>query len=321
MPRDRNLVTGTLAAVIAASLFGMLGPLARFGAEAGVNGVAFTSWRATLGVAFLIALIVVRGRVGGSIAAFRGLHGRARASLAIAALMGLALNAAVFSAFERIPIALALMLFYTYPAGVVVVDAALGRETVTPTRVVALLLSTTGVALVLVGGMGGSDGAPIDPVGVLLALSAAAAQVVFITISRDGYRSVPADAATLVILGASMIGGALLAVALGQGDDLVAPLRSLSPWPVLLLAGVVAAGLSSLLFLTAIRRIGGTRTGILMLFEPVVGVILAGLLLGERLAPVQVLGGALVLAGAFVLQLRSTPDRAPLVEAGAGPVV
>ena len=53
MPRDRDLVTGTLAAVVAASLFGMLGPLARFGAEAGVEGVAFTSWRATLGVAFL----------------------------------------------------------------------------------------------------------------------------------------------------------------------------------------------------------------------------------------------------------------------------
>ena len=143
----------------------------------------------------------------------------------------------------------------------------------------------------------------------------------FVTISRDGYRSVPADAATLVILGASMIGAALIAVAVGQGDSLVAPLRSLEPWPIVLFAGVAAAGLSSLLFLTAIRRIGGTRTGILMLFEPVVGAILAGLLLDERLTPMQVLGGALVLAGALVLQLRASPEREPLVEAGAGPVV
>ena len=72
--------------------------------------------------------------------------------------MGLMLNAAMFTAFERIPIALALMLFYTYPAGVVVVDAALGRETITPTRLLALLLSTTGVVLVLAGGMDGSGG-------------------------------------------------------------------------------------------------------------------------------------------------------------------
>ena len=238
-----------------------------------------------------------------------------------AALMGLLLNAAVFTAFERIPIALALMLFYTYPAGVVVADAALGRETITPTRLLALLLSTTGVVLVLAGGMDGNGGAPIDLVGVLLALVAAAAQVVFITISRNGYRSVPTETATLVIIGTSMVGGALLAVAVGQGDSLVAPLRSLAPWPAVLFAGVAAAGLSSLLFLTAIRQIGGTRTGILMLFEPVTGVILAALLLQEPLAPVQVLGAALVLAGALVLQLRSAPERDALVEAGAGPVV
>ena len=320
MPRDRTLVSGTLAAVVAASLFGMLGPLARFGAEAGVNGVAFTSWRAALGVTFLAVLIVARRRAGASVRAIRGLDGRGRAALAVAALMGLALNAAVFSAFERIPIALALMLFYTYPAGVVAVDAILGRETITPPRVAALLLSTTGVLLVLAGGTGG-DGGAVDPVGVALGLGAAAAQVVFVSISRDGYRAAPADAATLVILSASMIGGVLLAVAIGQGDSLVAPLRSLAPWPAVLLAGVVAAGLSSLLFLTAIRLIGGTRTGILMLFEPVVGVILAALLLSESLAPVQLLGCALVLVGALVLQVRSAPHRTPLVEEGAGPVV
>ena len=131
----------------------------------------------------------------------------------------------------------------------------------------------------------------------------------------------PTETATLVILGTSMVGGALIAVAVGQGDSLVAPLRSLAPWPAVLFAGVAAAGLSSLLFLTAIRQIGGTRTGILMLFEPVTGVILAALLLREPLAPVQVLGAALVLAGALVLQVRSAPERDALVEAGAGPVV
>jgi drug/metabolite transporter (DMT)-like permease len=321
MPRDRNLVTGTLAAIVAATLFGTLGPLARFGAQAGVEGVAFTSWRATLGVTFLVILIVARRGVGASLRAIQGLDGRGRAALAIAALMGLLLNAAVFTAFERIPIALALMLFYTYPAGVVVVDAALGRETITPTRLLALLLSTTGVVLVLTGGMEGSGGAPVDPAGVVLGLVAAAAQVVFITISRNGYRSVPTETATLVVIGISMVGGALLAVAVGQGDSLVAPLRSLAPWPAVLFAGVVAAGLSSLLFLTAIRRIGGTRTGILMLFEPVTGVILAAFLLQEPLAPGQVVGAALVLAGALVLQVRSAPEREALVEAGAGPVV
>ena len=82
-----------------------------------------------------------------------------------------------------------------------------------------------------------------------------------------------------------------------------------------------SAGVSSVLFLLAIRYIGGSRTGILMLFEPVVGVVLAAWLLSEALAPVQALGGGLVLAGALVLQLRSAPGTEPIADTDAGPVV
>jgi drug/metabolite transporter (DMT)-like permease len=92
-------------------------------------------------------------------------------------------------------------------------------------------------------------------------------------------------------------------------------------WPLILLAGVAAAGISSSLFLVAIRRIGGTRTGILMLFEPVTGVVLAALVLGEALSGVQVVGTALVLLGALVLQRSSEPQLEPVVETAAGPMV
>jgi len=321
MRRDRDFVIGTAAAVAGATMFGTLGPLSRFATEAGVDGVAFTAWRAALGIVTLAVLIVIRGRVRTSAAALRGLSVHGRITLGIAALMGLTLNVAMFTAFGRIPIALALMMFYTYPAGVAVVDVVLGREPVTPSRIGALTLSSVGVVLVLAGGMDTSAGITVDLLGILLGLSAAASQVVFVTISRHGYRSVPADAATLLILVTSAVGGTLLAVVVGQADGLVAPLRSADPWPVLLLAGIVAAGISSLLFLTAVRSIGGTRTGILMLWEPVVGVLLAGLLLGEALTPTQAAGGALVLAGALVLQLRSEPELEPVIEAGAGPII
>jgi drug/metabolite transporter (DMT)-like permease len=321
MGRDRNLLLGTLAALIGATLFGMLGPLSRFGAEAGVEGVAFTAWRALLGAASLATLVLARGAARTSLAAIRGLGPLGKSSLALAAFMGLTLNASIFTAFERIPIALALMLFYAYPAGVVVTEILLGRERVTALRALALGLSSLGVVLVLAGGLRASDGGSLDLVGVFLGLVAAASQVVFVTVSRQGYRSVPADAATLVILTTSAVGASMLAMAVGQADGLVAPLQSLEPWPSLIVAGVAAAGVASLLFLTAIRKIGGTRTGILMLWEPVFGVILAGLWLGEALAPLQLAGGALVLAGAVVLQLQSDPDLEPVVEAGAGPVI
>lgn len=321
MPGDRSVLAGTLAAMVAATLFGMLGPLARFGAEAGVGGVAFTAWRALLGCTFLLVLVTVRGRVATSLGAIRTLPARGRLALATAALMGVTLNASMFTSFQLVSIALALMLFYLYPAGVVVVDLVLGHERMTPSRLVALVLSFGGVVLVLFGGMSSADGAPVSILGVVLGLTAAISQVVFMTVSRGGYSSVPADAATIVILGTSVAGASSIAIAVGLGDDLLVPFGSLTPWPYLLLAGVVAAGVSSLLFLSAIRMIGGTRTGILMLLEPVVGVALAAAWLGEVLVPVQILGGALVLAGALVLQIRSQPALEPIAETDASPVV
>lgn len=321
MPSKRAPLIGTLAAVVAASLFGMLGPLARFGADAGVGGVAFTAWRAMLGVVFLGVLIASRGAAGASLATVRGLSRRGQASLAVASLMGVTLNVSIFTAFGLVPIALALMLFYLYPAGVVAIDLVLGHERMSAVRLAALLLSFGGVVLVLAAGLEDGSGTPMSLLGIALGLAAAASQVVFMTVSRGGYASVPADAATFVILATAAVGASLVAVVAGQVEDLLVPLRDPGSWPVILVAGVVAAGVSSLLFLTAIRTIGGTRTGILMLLEPVVGVLLAALLLGEALLPLQVLGGLLVLAGALVLQLRSAPELEPIAETHAGPVV
>jgi drug/metabolite transporter (DMT)-like permease len=110
-------------------------------------------------------------------------------------------------------------------------------------------------------------------------------------------------------------------VAVGQGAGLLVPFTTPGVWPLILLAGVAAAGISSALFLVAIRRIGGTRTGILMLFEPVVGVILAAIVLGESMTLVQAFGTALVLLGALALQRGAAPELGPVVETAAGPVV
>ena len=103
------------------------------------------------------------------------------------------------------------------------------------------------------------------------------------------------------------------------GTALTYPLRDPSILPLLAFTGLFAAAIPSILFLTGIRRIGGTRAGILMLFEPVVGVALAALLLDERLTPIQVAGGLAVLGAALILQRSETPGgrivTAPAIEA------
>ena len=141
----------------------------------------------------------------------------------------------------------------------------------------------------------------------------------FVIISRTGYRQVPASQAMTVILGTTVICSTLLALVIGAGAGLAFPLQNPSILPLLLFTGLFAAAIPSILFLTGIRLVGGTRAGILMLFEPVVGVALAAWLLNERLAPIQVLGGVAILAAALILQRSAAPGgrtvAAPAIEA------
>jgi drug/metabolite transporter, DME family len=256
---------------------------------AGIGSLGFVAWRAGIGASLLIAVVAIARRDVGSIAR---LDTRGRIALAVAVVTGAALDIAIFLAFGRITIALALVLFYTYPAMVAAAGMALGHEPLTRLRLAALVLASLGVGL---------------------ALLAADCQTVFITVSRPAYHSVPSDVATMVIL----VGGASAAVAVavvsGSAADLAGPLAAPAGWPIVLAAGLLGAALPSLLFLSAIRRIGGVRTGILMLFEPVVGVVLAAVLLAEPFRSVQLLGGLLVLLAAALVQLGATPE-APVPE-------
>ena len=148
---------------------------------------------------------------------------------------------------------------------------ALGRETMDRPRVVALVLAVLGMVAVVASQLDPASGIRLDAVGLGLALTAAGFQALFVIISRSGYRQVPASQAMSVVLATTVVCSTVLVLAIGAGEGLTYPLRDPSVLPLLLFTGLFAAAIPSILFLTGIRLIGGTRAGILMLFEPVVG--------------------------------------------------
>jgi drug/metabolite transporter (DMT)-like permease len=316
----RPPVTGVAIVLVAASLFGALGPLSRFAYAAGMEPLAFVAWRG--GIGFLATGAFVAWRIlrrGGRLTRLRDLDRRARASLAVAALMGFLLNLCMFIAFDRITVALALLGFYTYPVLVAVANVTLGRERLDRPRVAALVLAVLGMVAVVASQLDPANGIKLDVVGVGLALAAAGSQAVFVILSRSGYRAVPADQAMGFILAVTVLFSTAVALVAGTTAALAFPVQAPSILPLLAFTGLFAAAIPSMLFLTGIRLVGGTGAGILMLFEPVVGVALAAWLLGEGLAPVQVLGGLAILAAALILQRAAPPGErvavAPAVEA------
>jgi drug/metabolite transporter, DME family len=292
---------GAAIILIAASLFGSLGIASRFAYDAGIEPFAFVAWRAAIGaVGLWLGILAVR-RPAAVLAGFRRLGASGRRWLAFGVVMSAALNLAAFLAFDNTTVALALLGFYTYPALVAGASVLLGRERLDAMRVVALALSLGGMAAVVLGGEGAVVAPGDNTLGIVLALTAAGCQTAFILSSR-AYAALAADKAMGAILaGTAVLSIGLCLVTVGPAA-LLMPLGS----PALLLGlafvGLFAAALPSVLFLTGIRIVGGVRSGILMLFEPVVGVALAAAFLEERLAPAQFVGGLTILLAAVLVQ-------------------
>jgi drug/metabolite transporter (DMT)-like permease len=315
--RDRSLLVGSVTVIAAAAGFGLLGPLARFAYDTGLDPLSFVAWRAAFATLIVVAFAAWRIRGGRAFVAPWRIARSQRAALAVASVAALLLNVGMFYAFDRVSVAIALLCFYTYPAMVAAVEIARGHERLDAVRAAALGLSLGGMVLVVAGGLTSGVEVRIDAIGVGLALGAALSQTVFITVSRFGYPALPTEQALTWILAATVVACATFAIVGGGIASLALPLQDPAALALSAIAGTIAAGIPSLLFLTGIRAIGGTRTGVLMLFEPVVGVALAAVLLGESILPIQAVGGLAVLAAAIILQRSVPADEEPGRKASA----
>ena len=259
--------------IVAASCFGTLGPLARFAAQAGVGSLSLVTWRAAIGGLCMVAFIGLRVGAGHRpFTPIRDLPSRDRWSLVAAAGANTVLNLSIFVAFEHVSIALALLVFYLYPALVALASVAWFGERLDGTRWGALATSLVGSVLVVAGA--GTVGR-LDPLGIGLAFVAAVAQAFYVLSARHGFARVPGPQAAATTM---------------------------------LLAGVVGAGVPTLCFITGIRLLGAPRAAILSTFEPLVGVGLAALLLGEQPALLQLVGGLLIIGAGVLLQVRSPQE-------------
>ncbi len=193
------------------------------------------------------------------------------------------------SAIKYASAGLVALLLYLYPTFVFILSAIVLREKVTWLKVAALLLALMGTALT-VGPAGG------QLPGILLAISAALIYSVYIIVGANVMKHVSAIQSSLVIFAAAAaVYGALMAA---NGTHF----PSTSPgW--LGIAGIVlvATVIPVATFLAGLERIGPTNASMLSTLEPVVTVLLAGLIFAERLAPITILGGSLILVAVILL--------------------
>src|SRR3954452_8906581 len=289
---------GSVMIAASAVTFGALAVFGKLAFDAGVGVVTLLFVRFAVSAAVLWAATL---RTRGALAA-TGMRA-AVAALALGAV-GYALQAGLyFAALTRMDASLLSMVLYTYPAMVTIGAIALGRETASRRRIGALLVSSSGVALVLLGS--GADG--FGFLGAPMALGAALAYTAYILVSDHVTVDIPAlPLSALVTTGAAVTFG-VAGAATGTLETGFAG----EGWTWLAAMALVSTVTPILLFFSGLRRVGPSMAAILSTLEPPTTGLLAFLAFGEPPTGVQLMGGALVLSAVMLLQRRPAAAATP----------
>ncbi|HEY1347166.1 MAG TPA: DMT family transporter [Streptosporangiaceae bacterium] len=292
-----SAAAGAALIVGSALAFALDGPMAQAAYQRGLDPATFGFWRASAGALVLGGYLAARLRPG-ALAGIRRMRRAAAIRLALAAVAGLGLNLALFEAFARLPVAVAVAAFGCYPLFVAAWEAVSRRAAAGAAGLGLAVVAIAGLMLLI-----RPDRSVSVPVaGLLLALLAAVLHAAYILLGRGGWDQVGDGAATFLIVAAAALGLGVMAAATRPAAALAPVTDPGHTGLLLLLEGVLAGAVAPLLFLAGLRRIGATQTAVLSLCEPLAATLLAAVMLGQLLAPSQLLGGALLLGAGIAVQ-------------------
>jgi drug/metabolite transporter (DMT)-like permease len=298
---DRRPVLGYATYLVAATLFALNGSVSKFLLLGGVPWQRLSQLRVTL--AFLILFVVVLLVRRSGLRLRRSEVGR----IAIYGILGIAATQSLyFLGIQKLAVGVALLIEFTAPIMVALWFRFVMREPVRDRVFLALLLALTGLAMVAQIWAGFS----LDTIGVVASFGAAAALALYYVLGEK--LVVDRDPVSLTMWGFafatafwavvqpwwSFPWGTLDITARPFGVDGAAiPGWALIAWMVVLGTVVPFA-----LVLQSLRHLRATQASVVGMTEPLIASLIAFVLLGEVLTPVQILGGAVVLAGVLLAE-------------------
>lgn len=272
---------GSLTFALCTLSWGTIGVLVR---DVDLSSPVITWFRLCFGVVVVVAWLAVTGRLG-------ALAPRARRGVLVSS--GILLSGhwvLQFEAYQRLPVAAAILIVFLGPVLTVALAPAVLRERLRPSSIVALVVALGGIALITIPQIDSLDG-----LGVLAALGSAVLFAFVVLAGKILTAHYEAGAivtwqfgVALVVLAPALVGVSASAI----GDAL----------PELLVLGGLLTGALGIVFFRAMRVLEAQQVSVLFYLEPASAVLYAWWLLAEEPAAGTLAGGALiVLAGMAII--------------------
>jgi drug/metabolite transporter (DMT)-like permease len=296
---SKRALSGTAFAtlLLIALMMGANHVAARLAFNNGVDVATAVTFR-SVGTALAVAALLAIQRVALRFTA------RNKRVLPVIGLLIAVQSLCLYSAVARLPVALALLAFNTYPIWTALWDWVLYRRAPERALLLAMPVILIGLALALdvlgaASGLGAAGQWGRIGTGVAFALAAAATFGVALVLTQHEAGDVDGRVRTLTtmsIVGLFALGG----VAVQGGFQL--PQAAIGWWGLAALTFLY--GTAFTIMFTVLPKLGVVGNSAIMNVEPVFALVLAWLILGQAIAPVQVAGALLVVGAVMVLGLR-----------------
>jgi DME family drug/metabolite transporter len=221
--------------------------------------------------------------------------------LLLLGVLGLAAsNYFYYLAIQKTNVATAIMVQYTAPVWVLAFMVARGVQKPTLQRVAAVTLALAGIGLVI--GIFGSAGLRLNGLGIGAALVAAVSYAFY---NIAGHGLLKKYQRGTVLLYATLT-AALFWILVNPPSKIIAARYSWQQWLFLLTFSIVSMLVPFSLYFAGLRLLEPTRAVVVSCLEPVFSILIAAVVLGEVVRPLQSIGVLMVLAAIVVVQL---PDK------------
>ncbi|SIO32153.1 DMT family transporter [Halodesulfovibrio marinisediminis] len=272
-----------LQIIAAATLWGLLGPISKYGLQEGVTPHELAFWRASLGAVFFI------------------LHSAKHKTLAVKpadipifllfGVLGISLFFGSYQiAIKHAGAAVSAILLYTAPIWVAIFARILFKEELSPTKLIALGIALTGTGLVCFSGQ--SEDVSLPLTGIFFGLLSGFTYSLHYIFGKTFLKNYqPAT---------------LYAWCLPAGALCLLPWVTFTAYSPIKLAVVIALAflctyLAYYAYCASLRRLEATQAAIIANIEPVIAAGLAVLWWNEKLTASAYIGGALVISAVIII--------------------
>jgi DME family drug/metabolite transporter len=287
---------GLSAAIAAATLWAVAGVFGKILMASGLSPAQLVFYRSALGSTLLLIVLLFGNRSLLRVA----LHDLP--FLISLGVLGLALTQyTYYGAIQSMNVGLAILLEYLAPLWIVLFERLWLKQPLAPAKILALLLALLGCSLVSVQTAGD---ARVSAYGLFLGIASGVCFAVYGLMSQKALKSYQ----EITVLFYSLLFTALFWRLVGSNHW--ASFQRLDNFKIGLVLYVAVLGtvVPFFLFVFAVKHLGASQVGIASTLEPLVAAVIAWIHLGERLTPLQMVGGFFVLSAIAALSLKR-PDK------------